>query len=240
MLLEAAFSLVASVLSVFSVACTIVTSIRNADRSKRNTGKDKETAMHLNAKRAQKLKSLQKRMDKMHKEKLGLVESMDKAMDTLGSKMLVLMLTYGTGSIILLRNYPYAGIRVLILMLVLYFYIVKVVFTPAFGRIKETKQLVQDLQRRQIELQNDVVYLKVKIEQLKSDCKSYNTKNLNTHGVQNGIGSLNSRIAKLQKAASEILEISKFEDELNLLFKVAIEFGISFPIIAYFVLRLFW
>ncbi|KAA8519711.1 hypothetical protein F0562_013967 [Nyssa sinensis] len=142
-----------------------------------------------------------------------------------------------------------------------------VVFTVAFGKTKRTNQLVQDLQRRQIELQNDFVYLKVKTELLDSECKLYNTNNLNTqmmelsetrtgsetHGVQNGIGLINGRIVTLQKPASEILEISNFEGhQLNLLFKVAIGaiiFGISFPIIAYYFLcfvnlgnglKLFW
>ncbi|KAA8519713.1 hypothetical protein F0562_013969 [Nyssa sinensis] len=239
---------------------------------KSHTGEDEETAMVLNANRAQELlnarraqellnarraqelsgtlESLERRMDSMHTEKLGLEERMDKAMDILGNNMQVLMLIHGMGSIFLQLKYPYTGIWVSILMLVLFFSSVMVVFTVAFGKTKRTNQLVQDLQRRQIELQNDVVYLKVKIELLNSDHKLYNTKNPNTqmmmlsetrtgietHGVQNAIGSLNSRIATLQKAASEILEISNFEGhQLNLLFKVAIGaiiFGISFPIIA--------
>uniref|UniRef100_A0A5B7BI77 Uncharacterized protein n=1 Tax=Davidia involucrata TaxID=16924 RepID=A0A5B7BI77_DAVIN len=215
-----------------------------------NSTGHEETAMYIYVKQAQELtETLERRMDSMYTEKHGLEERMDKAIDLLGNNIQVLMLIHGGGSIFLQLNYPpYIGIWLSILMVVLYFSRVMVVFTVAFGKIKRMNQLVQDLLRRQIELQNDVVCLKTKIELHTNEYKANNPNNTQmelseTHGVRNGIGSLNSRVAALQKAASEILELSNFEGhQMNLLFKVAVGaiiYGISFPIISYYLLCFF-
>lgn len=185
------------------------------------------------------VKSLQKRIQIIYAEGLELDKRADEAFSAYGTNVLVIMLFHGLGSVFLQLNYPYFGTWVSVCMVVSFFSTFLVAIIVCDYKTDNLCQLEKDLQRRQIELQNDIANFGAETKRTYSVEKLKTLESIGALGeVLNGI---NRDAGALQSTIAGILEnSSKFQsNRMKSLIQVgvcAIIYGLSFPMMTSYLL----
>ncbi|KAI8539521.1 hypothetical protein RHMOL_Rhmol09G0189300 [Rhododendron molle] len=189
------------------------------------------------------VQSLRRKINALYAEQLHFEKSADEAIGTYASNVQLIMLFHGLGSVFLQVNYPYAGPGVSVVMVVSFFSAFMVAYMVTLNKIERMSEFEKDLQRRQMELQNEVTYFGAKIE---APCSDGELENLASKGALRGaldsIGSLRKGSVALQEDITRILELSNSKNiRLKSLSHVAVGaiiYGLCFPTIAFYFLCL--
>ncbi|KAG5532926.1 hypothetical protein RHGRI_027249 [Rhododendron griersonianum] len=120
----------------------------------------------------------------------------------------LIMLFHGLGSVFLQVNYPYAGAGVSVVMVVSFVSAFMVAYMVTLNKIERMSEFEKDLQRRQMELQNEVTCFGAKIQPPSNG----ELENLASKGAFRGaldsIDSLRKGAVALQEDITRILELS--------------------------------
>ncbi|XP_058183297.1 uncharacterized protein LOC131301140 isoform X1 [Rhododendron vialii] len=189
------------------------------------------------------VQSLRKKINALYAEQLHFEKRADEATGTYASNVQLIMLFHGLGSVFLQVNNPYAGAGVSVVMVALFFSAFMVAYMVTLNKIERMSEFEKNLQRQQMEYQNEVTYFGAKIEAL---CSDGELENLASKGalrrVLDSIGSLRKGAVALQEDITRIRELSNSKNirvkSLSQVAVVAIIYGLCFPTIAYYILCL--
>ncbi|KAF7113151.1 hypothetical protein RHSIM_RhsimUnG0155500 [Rhododendron simsii] len=155
------------------------------------------------------VQSLRRKINALYAEQLHFEKSADEAIGTYASNVQLIMLFHGLSSIFLQVNHPYAGAGVSVVMVVSFFSAFMVAYMVTLNKIERMSEFEKNLQRRQIELQNEVTYFGAKIEALCTDGElQYLASKGALRRVWDSISSLRKGAVALQEDITKILELS--------------------------------
>ncbi|KAH7841060.1 hypothetical protein Vadar_025051 [Vaccinium darrowii] len=110
------------------------------------------------------VQSLQRKINTLYAKQLHFEKSADETISTYASNVQLIMLFHGLGSVFLQVNFPYAGAGVSFVMVVSFFSAFMVAYIVTLNKIERMSEFEKNLQRRQMDLQNEVTCFGAKME----------------------------------------------------------------------------
>ncbi|XP_052187194.1 uncharacterized protein LOC127797980 [Diospyros lotus] len=185
--------------------------------------------------------SVKRRINSTCEEAHELSRDANEATATYGNNVQTLMLFHGLASIFLQLFYPYVAAKVSVLVALSFLSGNVVAFTVTSRKSERISQWAKTLHWKEIELQNEVTSLRAKIEMITFLHELKTSNSSGTYGQVYALNLLSGHVVDFQKTISQALEMSCSisSNQMKLVSQIAvgaIVYGLSFPIIAYYLL----